>query len=735
MQVELSSWECRPTGGDWVPAPVPGTAAAVFDVDDVDAVDWEWRSRLDAEPGAWTLALDGIATLCEVRLNGELVLESESMFQPHRVPVTLTGDDELLITCRALKPIVSKKHPRARWRTRVVEHQHLRWYRTTFLGRMPGWSPGPAPAGPWRPVRLVRGIEPRIAVRGTTVEVHADGSEVEIDGVRVPLADGRAVIDVPDAELWWPHTHGDPVLHDVLVDGARVARAGFRTVTFEHGQLAVNGVPVFCRGACWVPPDVVTLNGDPRPILERARAAGLNMVRVMGTMVWEDAPFWDACDDLGILVWQDCMFANVDPPDDEAWLSTVERELTAQLGALTGRASLAVVCGGSEVEQQAAMVGLAPDARAMPLFETRIPELLEALRLDVPYVRNSPTGGELPFRTHMGVAHYFGVGAYLRPFDDARRAGVRFTSECLAFSTPPERDASPRLGVPRDGGASWDFEDVRDHYVAELFGVDPALVRYEDRDRYLDLGRAAVVECFEAALSEWRRPGSGCGGALVLLLKDLHPGNGWGVLDVDGRPKAPWWAMRRLSQPFTLLSTDEGLNGLAIHAVNDTASPVVSTLRVDVFDVQGRRVESGETPVEVPARHGITVDAESVLGGFRDLTFAYRFGARTYDAVRVTFGDTEHVRLLADVVRPRQSSIGLAAAVGRDGRGWYVDVSTEQLAQRVAVDAGDLEPDDSWFHLAPGTTRRIRLQGESDRAPVGEVRALNSMAVGRFVAG
>lgn len=732
MSPELS-WECRPAGGDWVPATVPGTAAQLFPDADHDGIDWEWRARITGEPGDWTLALDGVATLAEVRLNGEVLLESESMFQPHRTPVTLTGDDELLITCRALRPVVATKHPRPRWRTRLVEHQHLRWYRTTFLGRMPGWSPGPAPVGPWRPVRLVRGAEPTVAVRGTTVEVHAGGAEVEVAGVRAALVDGHAVVEVPDAARWWPHTHGSPVLHDVRVDGEVVARVGVRSVTFDDGELRVNDVPVFARGACWVPPDVVSLNADPRPVLERVRDAGLNMVRVMGTMVWEDTRFWDACDDLGILVWQDCMFANVDPPDDETWLTTVERELTDQLGALRARPSLAVVCGGSEVEQQAAMVGLAPEARAMPLFETHLPKLLETLQLDVPYVRNSPTSGgnDLPFRTGSGVAHYYGVGAYLRPFGDVRRAGVRFASECLAFSTPPERDASPRTGVPRDNGAPWDFEDVRDHYVRELFGVDPARVRYEDPERYLDLGRAAVVECVEAALSEWRRPSSACGGALVLLLKDLFAGSGWGVLDVDGRPKAPWWALRRLSQPLTLGVTDEGLNGLAVHAVNDSGHVASGVLRVEVYDGAGRVVESGHTTVEVPARGGITLDAESVLGGFRDLTYAYRFGARRYDAVRVTLNDAEVVWLAAD--RPRLPSIGLTARVDGQPGAWHLDVTTEQAAQRVAIDAGALDPEDSWFHLAPGTTRRVRLIGASDHAPTGEVRALNSIATARLV--
>src|SRR6202035_1915392 len=156
------------------------------------------------------------------------------------------------------------------------------------------------------------------------------------------------------------------------------------------------------------------------------------------------------------------------------------------------------VCGGSEIEQQAAMVGLPAGRRRSSLLEERLPAVVAAALPGVPYVPSSPTGGEPPFRSDAGVAHYFGVGAYLRPPEDARRAGVRFAAECLAFSVPPEaevvedmfggaagagHDPSWKLGVPRNAGCSWDFEDVRDHYVEALFGVEPRALRRRDPER------------------------------------------------------------------------------------------------------------------------------------------------------------------------------------------------------------------------------------------------------------
>ena len=147
----------------WVPARVPGTAAAAAGADgrDFDAQDWWFRCRFAADtaagstrPGAAAeteLRLDGLATVSEVYLNGELVLESESMFAAHRVDVAdrLRDDNALVIACRALTPLLARRRrPSARWRTRVVNAGNLRWYRTMMFGRSPGFAPGPAPVGP-----------------------------------------------------------------------------------------------------------------------------------------------------------------------------------------------------------------------------------------------------------------------------------------------------------------------------------------------------------------------------------------------------------------------------------------------------------------------------------------------------------------------------------------------------------------------------------------------------------
>ena len=131
------------------------------------------------------------------------------------------------------------------------------------------------------------------------------------------------------------------------------------------------------------------------------------------------------------------MFANFDYPiADEAFRSAVEAEARAVLDRLAWRPSLAVVCGNSEVEQQATMLGRTVDEARGDLFGDLLPRLVREAAIDAPYVPSAPCGGDLPFRPGVGVANYFGVGGYRRPLSDVRLAGVRFAAECLGVRQP-----------------------------------------------------------------------------------------------------------------------------------------------------------------------------------------------------------------------------------------------------------------------------------------------------------
>jgi beta-mannosidase len=796
---------------DWCDATLPCTAASALRAAgrwslehcvDFDADDWWWRHTFSIEraetSAAHVLRFEGIASLAEIWLNGQSILQTDDMFTEYEVDVgaRLEPENELVVVCRSLGTALKARRPRPRWRTRVVEAQQLRWFRTTLFGRIPAWAPPVAPVGPWRPIVLER--RATLSVLRADVRPRLDGDEGEVelnlelaavdghapDRVAVHLAgrasdlacdvqpDGRVVasgrVRVGVVERWWPHTHGTPArhpMHLVASVGSRSFRidlgsAAFRVIELDRSsdgfKLRVNGVEVFCRGACWTPVDAAALTGseaDYRRALEAVRDAGMNMVRVGGPFFYEADAFYDVCDELGVLVWQDFSFANMDyPGDDPGFVATVEREAAGFLERTQLAGCIGVLCGNGEVEQQAAMVGAPREIWRSSLFANTLPGQCGRLRPDVPYWPSTPTGGALPFLNDVGTAHYFGVGAYLRPLEDARRAGVRFATECLAFANVPDprvvdglmkeggvppQDPRWKRRTPRDGSAGWDFDDVRDHYLRALFGVDPLALRYADPSRYLALSRVVTGEVMAATFAEWRRSESACAGALVWFLRDLWQGAGWGVLDADARPKAAYHALRRVLQPVAVLFADEGLNGLDVHVINEGPLPLEADLEV-VF------LRGGETPVAIAkapailsARSATRLRGSALLDQFLDTTYAYRFGPPAHDAAIATLVDraTGAVRGRAfhfprGLEFHQEAEVGLEAQATPlpDGR-FKLSVRARRLARWVVLDVVGFSPDDNYFHVAPGGTHELLLLPEGPGSvPRGTAQPLNAFA-------
>jgi beta-mannosidase len=817
---------------DWIPARVPGTAAGALqdagrwspgDTRDLDAEEWWFRTFFHAEPAApgeeLVLALDGIATVAEVYLNGEKLLDSHSMFAAHTVVLgeQLNARNELIIRCSSLGALLKvRRRPRARWRTRLVSEGGLRFFRTMLIGRASGFAPGPAAVGPWRPVRLIRRrllaveeltlrprIEGRDGILAVSARLRALGTarpevvEVVLEGfsgahratLRVaddPAGGPRGVLAagelrVADVERWWPHTHGDPALHEVrlLVTGEGLSteigagRVGFRELapgpSEDHDierdglQVHVNGVAVFARGAVWTPADPVGLAPSEVQLRKRltlVRDAGMNMLRIPGTAAYETGAFHDICDELGILVWQDLMFANMDYPfSEESFLATVQEEVRAVLADLGGRPSLAVVCGNSEIEQQVAMLGLEPSLGRAELFRSVLPAMLAEASVDAAYIPSAPCGGELPFRPDRGVANYYGVGSYRRDLEDARCAGVLFASECLAFSNVPDEEAIERMfgagqreaavhtpawkaGVPRDAGAGWDFEDVRDHYLELLYGIDVMELRRIDQQRYLELSRTVTGEVMAEVFGEWRRAGSPCGGGLVLWLADLLPGAGWGLIDDRGEPKVAYHHLSRALAPVAVWTIDEGLGGVVAHVVNDLPGQLTGTLRIALYSGGETLVGEAETAVSIEP-HGLAQwNVETVLGRFVDASWAYRFGPPAQDAIIVGLlagpGHAREGELLSQAVRfpagrrplrrEPPEGVGLGAAVTLlPGGSVLVELTSRRLAHGVRVHAPGFRASEECFTVEPGRTHRVILAaaGPGSHEPEMSVTALN----------
>jgi len=822
----VSGWEIAREGVDgWraVDAPLPVAAllaqSGQWSLDGparrFDAETWTYRLRLDAPPAVLAaggrLVFDGLATCCEVSFNGQAVMSTRNMFRRHALDVPAAAwkaqGNELVLRFESLDAQLAPRRPRPRWRAPMVEHQQLRFFRTTLLGRTPGWSPAAAVVGPWQGIWLETPgaaapevVEQRAAIVGDDgrleLAVRVEGGPALVSAVLRAEgqrdiawtlergADGllRGTGHVPGVRRWWPHTHGQAAQYALslrvlpLGRGVDVAQAfetplghvGFRELALDQGAdgqgfaLRVNGTPVFCRGVCWVPLDTLRLHATPeryRSMLATLKSAGVNLIRVGGTMVYEDAAFFEACDAAGVMVWQEFMFANMDYPSaDEAFVAEVAAEAAQHLALWQRHACVAVVCGNSEVAQQAAMWGADRQDWTPPLFHEALAAHVASALPGVPWWPSSASGGAFPFQPSAGTTSYYGVGAYLRPLDDARHAGLRFATECLAFAQVPDDAGLARLAalqggtaprphqpawkerVPRDLGAGWDFDDVRDHYAQALSAQPAAELRRGDAQAYWSLSRAAAAEAMRAAFLQWRDPANACQGALVWFLRDLRAGAGWGVLDELDHPKPVFHALARSWQPVHAGLVDEGQNGVVAYLVNESPEPLAG--RLTLLFLQGGAVPVGrvDRDVALPA-HGHW--REPVLAhahGFADLNGAYRFGPAAADVIMATLRDAdgatraECLHFVAPVgpsAPLSRTDLGLQAsarALGDAAGRVRVTLTTRAAARALHFDAPGWRADIEYVDLAPGASLSVDFTPVAMPAPAWayQVGAINA---------
>lgn len=440
----VTSWEMARASESFTPVEVPCTVAAALrargqwqlgDKADFDRETWIFRTTVEiaggggedggVNPGGGgeVLVFDGLTPECEVRVDGVVVAKADNMFVPLTVPLK-PGKHTIELHCLPLD--LTKKKPRARWRSKIFDDPQRRWIRATAIGHTPTFGPSFATVGPWRPVRigraLLKSLDVSVRIDGKRGVVRIRGEQLGNGPVEAALgpvgstssAPGPAssaatasrasatgsqfdlTVAIDNAELWWPHTHGTPHLYPLTLtvgDETFTTHVGFRHIMLEGDMtVRVNGQAVFCRGASWTPVDAISFAADPAPEIARLAAAGFNMVRAPANTLYESDAFYRACNAAGILVWHDFMFASLDFPfADTAFADNARTEAVTFLTRVQADPCIAVLCANSEVRMQAHMMGVTPPDE--PFYDALLPKLCVSLRPDVPFVPGSPSSG------------------------------------------------------------------------------------------------------------------------------------------------------------------------------------------------------------------------------------------------------------------------------------------------------------------------------------------------------
>jgi beta-mannosidase len=646
----------------------------------IERQDWEWRTSVALGQAALAreridLCFDGLDTFAEVLLEGQPVLRADNMFRRWRVPVAgrvRAGDNELLVRCRSPITQTLPAHRALGFELEAINDQ-AEPRLSVFARKAPyhyGWDWGPrlVTSGIWRPARLelwdgariddlqviqrelneeraelelVVTIEATRALAATVsvaVEDAAGGGDPVAVAAQLALAPGenraRLTLTILRPRRWWPRGLGDPHLYRVTAalesEGGRHARhtrIGLRTVGLRHERDAlgksftfeVNGHPLFAKGANWVPPDSFPSRVTParyRQLLGSAAAANMNMIRVWGGGVYEDDVFYDLCDELGLLVFQDFMFACSLYPDDEPFVENVRQEAVDNVRRLRNHACLALWAGNNEIEAawhqwgwklKYAVRGLAPRLWAgyQRLFHQVLPQVVSEHDPGRPYTRSSPSANE---ESHVnergwGDMHYWGVWHLKLPPSAYDSNVSRFMSE-YGFQSFPELATVEIYSLPEDRRI--DSEVMRAHqrhrhgnaliatYLEQEF---PPPASFED---FLYLGQVLQAEIIKYGAEAHRRAMPDCMGSLYWQLDDCWPVASWSGIDHHGRWKALHYYARRFFAPVLVMVREEA-GDLVIHGVSDRLIPAPVLLRLRVLAFDGRVLASHQVPLLLPA--------------------------------------------------------------------------------------------------------------------------------------
>ncbi|GAB6878321.1 glycoside hydrolase family 2 protein [Halorubrum gandharaense] len=682
------------------------------------------------------------------------------------------------------------------------------------------WGPCLPGVGIWRTIRLVGHTAPRVEYvttdqqhdprdgdvtldisTGLDVPAESDG-EWEVSAVlrareggdklpeRDPVAEtsrevavdpgettAELAIEVADPDLWWPNGYGDQPLYDLTVriggtpDGddfdERTERIGFREFELvrepdAHGEsfrFEVNGEPVFAKGANWIPVD--NRRGAIEPdayddLLESAVAANMNTLRVWGGGIYELDAFYERCDELGILVWQDFMFACALYPADDAFVEEVAAEARYQTRRLSTAPSVALWCGNNENEMS--LVSWFSEAEHIDELYADYERLNDTLADVVasedpgtPFWPASPSSGAGeydPYDETRGDLHYWDVWHDGEPFEDYLTVEPRFVSEFgyqsfasvdLLSEVVPENHQNPTAPLMEHHQRHPDGNATQLARMADGFRIPDSF------ESFVYLSQVQHGLAMKTAIEHWRRLKPQCMGTLYWQLNDLWPCASWSSLEYGGDWKAVHHFARRFYAPVLVsvaVAGDTGPdddpadgqlgefdvpNELDVWLTSDLTDAESGKLSVEIVTLDGETLHDSSESVTLGAHESRvvrTLEADAELDGVDPTNAMVRV---TFDGERTHVENTDFFVPYKRLQLPH-SDVQWSVEQGEnetdsdDGNPLspVIEVAAppDAAALFISLDAGDLPGRfaDDYIHLLPGERRRIAFDLPTSRS-------------------
>lgn len=625
-----------------------------------------------------TLIFEGIDTYADVYFNDSLILTTSNMFLAYQANVGLLlkeGNNTLLVHLKS--PVKEAKKAYAKYdyysnsQAKADDKNYMKFARKAQYQFGWDFARQLITTGLYRPVYLKlwnntcindlyikqEELNSRIARISANIEIEANRStsvdvQILVNNKLVKakstlqLHSGINQISIPfeieNPTLWWPTGSGSQYLYNIsarIVEGKTQTnilnkRIGLRTIEFVNNYdkwgksyyFKVNGVPIFMKGASYVPLDMMlpTVSEEKyKTMIENCVDANMNMLRIWGGGIYENDIFYDLCDEAGILIYHDFMFASRMPPCDTTFLFNLENEAIYQVKRLRNHPCMALWTGSNEVES-AYFEGYMPkeypkevyENDFKKIFETLLPKVVKRYEPDISYVRSSPTTGADSIKVNKpgyGDTHAWTIWFAARDFDTKDRLS-RFISEYGFVGYPAYTSMKKYLPESEMDTSSivFKFHDAQNSGTQE--NIRSFIPRYYPQPRnmmeYTYISGIMQAEAMKISTELYRRNMPFCMGALLWQLNDLWPVTSWSLIDYYGQWKPVMYRLRESFAPV-LISMEDLNDSIFVYCVSDEFNDRNVSLNLTTQDFSGKPISEINKTVLVKANSSVCVFKES----------------------------------------------------------------------------------------------------------------------------
>jgi len=761
----------------------------------IGKTDWEYQTTFNISAETFKrqnieIVFQGLDTYANVFLNGKPLLDADNMFRTWRVDVKNAlkqGENVLKIKFRSPINEILPRMAKLDYELPAVNDQGEKT--SPYTRKAPyqyGWDWGPrfVTSGVWKPVNLVAWDDARIedldikqtkltgenADLSAVVEVVASkavDATIEVENTndkrivatkQVKLTNGvnKIALDfaMANPKLWYPIGLGEQSLYTFkaklsvnkkMVDEAK-KRTGLRTLELrqkpdEYGisfEFIVNGIPVFGHGANWIPADIFPTRITKekyKTLLTSLKNANMNMLRVWGGGIYEDDYYYDLADEMGILVWQDFMFACSMYPGDAAFLDNVKHEAIDNVKRLRNHPSIVIWVGNNEIETAWQHWGGWKDKNPnfvwddyLKIFVRLLPEVLDEYDPSRPYWQSSPSSNFQADSEFQGIGdtHYWQVWHAEKPYKEYEKQFPRFMSE-YGFQSFPEYETVKTYTTEEDR-ASIETPIMLAHqrhprgnqlvkaYMLREFNQP------KDFESFLYVSQVLQAEGIKIGAEHFRRLMPRNMGSLYWQANDCWQVASWSGMDYFGRWKALMYYTKRFYAPMLVSPTVDDKGTMNIYVVSDSPEAKQAQLSMTIQDLNGKTLSSKQMDLTVEPLKGksyFTQTVSELLSGADDkntfLIVELKVGGKTVSNNEYFFKPFKEL----SVSRP-----AIKTEIIQSANGFKIGLSTDKLAKSVYL-SGFTEGffADNYFNLIPGKNMEIEYH-TSQKMSVEEFRKM-----------